>query len=232
MAGALVGVFLVLGCVFIIALGIAIYLLYLVYTCHARLPSKYRRMEPGMVFLILIPLFNLYWQFPVYVGLSEAYKNYFRSRGRDDVGDCGYGLAMVLCILQVVLFVTVPLAAVQNVFVQYVRGALGLSVFVMMIVYLVKMVGLRNQIGGTSGKSRRSRRYDDEDDYDDDYDDEDDRPRKRLGSKKDRYDDEDDEDVPPKKQSGITADPGKTSKKKRYDDEDEDEEDDRPRRRK
>ncbi len=215
-------------CALVVGLGIGIYLLYLVYTCYARLPARYRRMEPGMVWLLLIPLFNLYWQFVVYLGLSQSYQAYFRARGRRDVGDCGYALAMTFTIGLVAM---IPFGFIPNHYVQLLRGFMTLAFVVVYIIYIVTMVGLRNQIG--TGESRRRRRDDDDDDHDDE--DDDDRPRRRASSRGRRDDeDEEDEDEPPRsRKTGITSSPSPERKKKKYEDEDEDDEDedDRPRRR-
>ena len=72
-------------------IGMAIYaaLLYLVFICFKRIPIEHRQMEPWQVWLLLIPLFNLVWNFFVYPKLAKSFQSYFAAQGRADVGDCG-----------------------------------------------------------------------------------------------------------------------------------------------
>jgi len=128
------------GCgVLIVALAILVWVLYLLQTCFQRIPQQYRLMEPGMVWLMLIPLFNLVWQFFVVFRLSHSFQNYFTAQGRKDVGDCGWTMGLVAMILG--LCGIIPKV-----------GALAsLASLVLWIIYMVKVVGLRNQIGSAPG---------------------------------------------------------------------------------
>lgn len=121
----------------VIGLAIAIFILYLLYSVLARVPEPYRKMAPGMVFLLLIPLFNIVWIFFTVLNVSGSLKNYFDSVGRTDVGDCGkaIGLGWAICvvagIIPIVNFIASPAA------------------LILMIIYLVKVNGLKNQIQPT-----------------------------------------------------------------------------------
>ena len=44
------------------------------------LPPEFRLMEPGMVWLICIPCFNIVWIFFVYPRIARSYQNYFRAQ--------------------------------------------------------------------------------------------------------------------------------------------------------
>jgi hypothetical protein len=59
-------------------------------------------MEPGLVWLLLIPVFNLVWIFFVVLKIPESYQSLFYSRGRTDVGDAGRGLGLAYAICAVV----------------------------------------------------------------------------------------------------------------------------------
>lgn len=124
----------------IIGLAISILIAVLLYGCYARIPQQYREMEPGMVFLILIPCFNLVWVFFVTLRLSQSFQKYFTAQGRSDVGDCGY---------QIGLWYSICTAASIVPCVNYISGPASL---VLLIIYLVKVIGLKNQIpvGATS----------------------------------------------------------------------------------
>jgi len=80
---------------------------FLVYNVLKEIPAKHREMEPPLVWLLLIPCFNLVWNFFVYPGLAKSFKRYFDSVGDDTVGDCGLGLAKLFCVM-VVLAVVIP----------------------------------------------------------------------------------------------------------------------------
>src|SRR5689334_14549782 len=60
----------------------------LLYNAQSAIPPEHRRIEPGMVWLLLIPLFGLIWNFFVFQRIPESYQSYFYSMGRTDVGDC------------------------------------------------------------------------------------------------------------------------------------------------
>jgi hypothetical protein len=113
------------GAFILLVFAVNIFVIYLLYTCFQRIPLQYRLMEPGMVWLLLIPLFNIVWVFFVLIRLSRSYQGYFAAQGRTDVGDCGEALGLWALILHFLCF------------------PVGL---VLLIIYLVKVIGLKNQI--------------------------------------------------------------------------------------
>jgi hypothetical protein len=84
------GLFFIFGCGlgFLILLGLGIWMLYLIYRAAASIPPEHRRMEPGLVWMLLIPLFNLVWAFFVVSRVSGGLASALQSRGIDR-GDCG-----------------------------------------------------------------------------------------------------------------------------------------------
>jgi hypothetical protein len=133
-AAALAGVLFVVGVVVVISLAILIVILFLLYGCYARIPERHRQMEPWQVWLLLIPLFNLVWNFFVYPKLGKSYQSYFAEQGRTDVGDCGeqVGLWYAICS---------ALACIPCV--NYIAGPAAL---VLLIIFLVKVLSLKGQI--------------------------------------------------------------------------------------
>jgi len=88
-----------LNCVgFAIGIAIMAAILYFVSTWLSRIPAEYRRQEPNMVWLALIPIFNLFWMFMVFPKVAESYQAYFQAQGVTDVGDCGRQIALWMCI--------------------------------------------------------------------------------------------------------------------------------------
>ena len=79
-------------------LGLAIWMLYLVYRAAASIPSEHRRMDPGLVWLMIIPLFQIVWAFFVASQVPGGFVDAFEERGLDR-GDCGRfkGMAFAIC---------------------------------------------------------------------------------------------------------------------------------------
>ena len=93
------GVFLGCACfVLVIALAVQAFVCYLLSGCLKRIPEPYRQQQPGMVWLLMIPLVGIVWNFFVYPNLSRSYQAYFAAQGRTDVGDCGAGIGLAYCI--------------------------------------------------------------------------------------------------------------------------------------
>jgi hypothetical protein len=117
-----------------VSLGVLIFVLWLLSGFLKALPPQFRLMEPGMVWLMLIPFFNLVWMFFVYVRIAKSYQNYFRAQGRTDVGDCGEMLGLWYCICVCLSFI------------PCVNMFSGIASLVLMILYLVKLNGLKHQV--------------------------------------------------------------------------------------
>jgi hypothetical protein len=97
-------------------------------------PTPSRRLDPGLVWLPLIPCFCVVWNFVLCRRLSASLKAHFDSVGRTDVGDCGagVGLAFSICVACSII----PIVGVLT----------ALASIVLLIVYLVKVYGLSTQI--------------------------------------------------------------------------------------
>ena len=123
-----------------ISFAILIVICALLHSALARVPREHRTMEPGLVWLLLIPLFSLIWNFFVFLRIPESYKNYFTAQGRTDVGDCGRGVGLgyaicgALAIVPCVNYLAAPVAVV------------------LLIIFLVKVFGLKGQISAARGE--------------------------------------------------------------------------------
>mgnify|MGYP001168966717 CR=1 FL=1 len=97
-----IGVGLVLLICFVLLIKIG--LLWLTYdAANAADPDK-QTMKPGFVWLLLIPLFNYYWNFIALPAISDSLSA--TARGKDkDVGDAGRSVGMVACYLSLVSFI-------------------------------------------------------------------------------------------------------------------------------
>ena len=124
----------IMGVAFGIALAIHVAVCALLSVCYSRIPMQFRKQEPGLVWLLMIPCFNVVWNFFVYPRLADSYKAYFASVGRADVGDCGKGIGLaysicaIFCIIPCVNYLAAP------------------ATLVLLIIYLVKAMDLKSQI--------------------------------------------------------------------------------------
>ena len=125
-----------LAIVLSLALGLAINIVICVmlHKCLTRIPTQHRKMELWHVWLLLIPIFSLGWNFFVYLRLSESYQSYFAEHGRADVGDCGRSLGMWYAICGVAILA------------PCVNTAAGPAGLVLLVMFHVKAFELRKMI--------------------------------------------------------------------------------------
>ena len=64
-----------------------------------RCAPENRAMAPGMVWLLLIPLFNLVWHFFVVINVAKSLGAEFQKRGLPEEPDPGKKLGLIMCIL-------------------------------------------------------------------------------------------------------------------------------------
>ncbi len=119
-----------------IGLAINAVVCWLVSSSLARIPAEHRKMEPGQVWLLMIPCWSIVWNFFVFQRVPESFQSYFASIGRQDVGDCGKQIGLWYAICGACSFV--PLL-------NYLAGPAGL---VLLILNLVKFNQLKSEIQG------------------------------------------------------------------------------------
>jgi hypothetical protein len=144
------GVFIIIGGLFFFVLGLAfaIFVNYLLFDAFRRVPQAFRLMEPGLVWLLMVPCFSVIWNFWVFPKLADSMKAYFDSAGRPDVGDCGRQTGMIYCFLSVaplVLCLPSCIPIIGGLF-SCLSGLCSLASLVLLILYLVKVTGLKKQI--------------------------------------------------------------------------------------
>ena len=123
------------GCLFLFVLAIGIaYIAYLSGVLRKCSPQS-RTMQPGMVWLLLIPLFNLVWNFLVVNALADTLANEFRLRAiptADPKPGKSIGIAMAVC----TAFAIIPILNLIAFIPQ----------FILWIVYWVKIAGFSQQL--------------------------------------------------------------------------------------
>lgn len=97
--------------------------------------DRHRKMEPGMVWLMLIPLFNLVWHFFVVKNVSESIKSWAAENGQS-VDDAGYTIGLVACIANCCGIIP---------FVNFLAGPVALVCF---IIWWVKIAGFNKLMSG------------------------------------------------------------------------------------
>jgi hypothetical protein len=121
----------------ILAIGLIIQAVvcWILMNCFTAVPAEHRKMEPTHVWFLMIPLFNVVWNFFVFPRLSDSFRSYFDKKPEEEVtGDCGKQLGIVYssCI-----------AATLIPCVNFVAGPVAL---VILIVYLIKANELRAKV--------------------------------------------------------------------------------------
>jgi hypothetical protein len=154
-----------------LVIGLAIQIFYLL-TLHRaldRVSPRNRLMEPAMVWLNLIPCFNIVWQFFIAIRVPDSLRNEFRDRGRDDGSDYGKTIAMTQAIINLGgAFVGNIVSRVPDME----KVGLGISlltsvvVLVLFIVFWIKIASYSRMLTEDEGeRDRRLDQFDDEDDY-------------------------------------------------------------------
>jgi heme/copper-type cytochrome/quinol oxidase subunit 2 len=165
-AAAAAGTALVMVVVYVVAIIVAIVfqILFLMALskCLKQISPRNRTMEPGQVWLNLIPLFNYVWMFMTVFKIAESLEKEFRSRGRPQEGDYGKTLGLIGCIS---LFVC------------------GCASPIIGIIYWVKIAGYTKLLQSSKGRSKRV--------VEEDEDEEDERPRPKKRRPRDEDEDDD-----------------------------------------
>lgn len=103
MAVAIVGVMIALG----VMLAISAVVCYFTSEMVKRIPAEHRKIEPNMVWLLMIPCFNIIWNFFVFPKVAASFKSYFDSQNITDVGDCAAQLSLIYCIVYATVIIPV-----------------------------------------------------------------------------------------------------------------------------
>jgi len=122
------------GCV--IGLAIQAFVCWLLSGWLKRVPAEHRKQEPGMVWLLMIPLFPLIWNFWVYPKIAESFDSYFASKS--EAAESAGGMARLYCILAAC---SLPVG-----FIPILGGLFGIGVLVLWIILLVKLHGLSKKL--------------------------------------------------------------------------------------
>lgn len=159
----------IVGGVLAVVLVIAIFFLLTLQKALSRVSPRNRLMEPGMVWLMLIPCFNIIWQFFIVIRVPGSLRNEFRDRNRDDGSDYGKGIGLAYAVLNLVGSCAgnsqrgqPPEFAMTASGISLVLSIIGLILF---IAFWVKIASYSKQLAeDDSGPRDWERKFDDDDD--------------------------------------------------------------------
>lgn len=123
--------------IIILAVAILPYIFYLLSLQRAlgKCSPENRALTPGLVWLLLIPVFSLIWNFIVVVKISQSLEAEFRSRNIPGQNSPGLGVGLAMCSLSFVAFI------------PWVGFLAAIAGFVCWIVYWVRISGYSSRLG-------------------------------------------------------------------------------------
>ena len=133
-AGIVGLVFSILLIVWVLMLLPKIFYLITLQNALSRCRPESRTLSPGLVWLLLVPLFGIIWHFFIVTGLSDSLTREFAARGTSMPGDQGRSAGLAMCILNVCAFI------------PYLGGLCVLAGFVCWILYWVRIAECSSQL--------------------------------------------------------------------------------------
>jgi hypothetical protein len=118
----------------LVALVVMILYLLTLQKALSRCSPESRAMSPGLVWLMLIPCFNLVWQFFVVINIAKSLKAEFTKRGLPIEDKPGQTIGLIMCIAPFVSWI------------PFVGCIASIAQIVCFIMYWVKVAGWSKQI--------------------------------------------------------------------------------------
>lgn len=115
------------------------YIFYLITLQKAfqKISPAYRKMEPGLVWLVFIPFFGIVWNFFIVTYLADGLAAEFKNQGKTpSEARPGYGVGLAMCISIIATFIPI------------LGGLASLAVLILWIIYWVRIHGYSNQLSG------------------------------------------------------------------------------------
>jgi hypothetical protein len=126
-------IFLVFVIIFGVLLLPTIFYLITLQTTLNQVEPENRKMDPGLVWLALIPLFKIIWQFFIVINVADSLKAEFAQRNINAGEDRpGYTIGLTYCILNVCSIIP---------FLGFLTALAG---FICWIIYWVKIAGFKS----------------------------------------------------------------------------------------
>lgn len=205
LAEVAIGFLVCIGIVILIAITIAVLFCLTLQRTLSEVRERNRAMAPGLVWLYLIPLFNIFWSIFIVLKVAESLQNEFRSRGWRTVNEAfGKTVGLFWSVGNIAsVFVGCLIGFVDgmaqdpavSVILNLVNMGISLTILVCWIIYWVQVAQYRRRLReGRRGYAADSVEADYDDDYrrpeDNEYDDQ---PRRRRRDAEDDFDRGDDD---------------------------------------
>ena len=113
----------------IIQLGVQAVICFFAKKYMDAIPETFRVFPSWQVWLLMIPVFGIVWNFFVFPRIARSYQSLFEYYGVHDTGDCGHGMTIAYCVL------SLPVISCCG----------GIVALVLIIIYLVKTAELCKQ---------------------------------------------------------------------------------------
>ena len=124
--------------VFVVVVGLLVFALWRIVDAANAADPAHRTMEPGMIWLLLIPIFQVYWNFRSLPAVSESLTATLKDKGLK-TNDCGRAIGRVWALLVLAIYVLHVIAwTAEGLFMSI--GADGLVSLEMTLVGLVVML--------------------------------------------------------------------------------------------
>jgi hypothetical protein len=109
-----------------------------------RVSPHNRLLEPGLVWVCLIPCLNLFWQFVVYTRVPASLAKEFQERGQHDGSNYGKGIGLALAVINVLSVCGSPFGGWdagpdEALLMNYGSIFLGLGGLILFIIFWVKI---------------------------------------------------------------------------------------------
>lgn len=110
-----------------------------------------RTMQPGLVWLNLIPVFGAGWLFYTVIKIQESVRAEYASRGIPPRGDFGFGVGMAYAVVNLVSLIIgfIPTNPWYMTPLDWIQLIASLAAFIVWIVYWVKVAELNKDLQAT-----------------------------------------------------------------------------------
>lgn len=129
-----IGMLIAAGLILLISVIVSVLFLLNLHRLLDAIKPENRTMEPGLVWLNLIPIFNLGWLFYTVIKISEALGAELAERGLDNPDEGGKILGLVMA------------GTVVGSLIPLLGGLSGLAALVVGIIYWIKMAEYRKKL--------------------------------------------------------------------------------------
>ena len=92
------------GLIGLVLVGLLVVALWRIMDAANAAAPEHRTMEPGMIWLLLIPVFQVYWNFRALPEVSKSLAATMRDKGLNP-DDCGQGIGVVWSLLVVAIYI-------------------------------------------------------------------------------------------------------------------------------